>query len=113
MYGMRYGALPVVRRVGGLADTVTHASDDAEGTPTGFMFDHPTAADFTQAVDTAAGAYREPHSWYRMQTRAMTQDFSWRRSADRYIALYQDLKPAAEADEDREIESHRQHRMAS
>lgn len=114
MYGMRYGALPVVRRVGGLADTVTHASSDPEEAPTGFMFDEPTAADFSHAADTAAGAYREPHSWHRMQTRAMTQDFSWRRSADRYIALYEDMKPASGADEDREVvDSHRQHRMAS
>jgi starch synthase len=95
MYGMRYGALPVVRRVGGLADTVTHASGDAEESPTGFMFEQATAADFSEAIEGAASAYRNPHAWNRMQRRAMTRDFSWRRSAERYVSLYRDLAAAA------------------
>lgn len=114
MYGMRYGALPVVRRVGGLADTVTQVSDNADELPTGFMFDEPTASDFAQAADVAADVYREPQSWYRMQTSAMTQDFSWRRSAERYVELYEDLKPAAASRPKRDAaESGRQRRMAS
>jgi starch synthase len=94
MYGMRYGALPVVRRVGGLADTVTDTGEDnsdADGTATGFVFNEATADDFSQAIDNASHVYRDKESWRQMQSRAMTHDFSWRRSADRYLALYRDL----------------------
>lgn len=95
MYGMRYGALPVVRRVGGLADTVIDNGDQtdtgAKDTSTGFVFDQATVADFAQAIENAMHTYREPTSWRQMQARAMTRDFSWRRSADRYFALYREL----------------------
>lgn len=99
MYGMRYGALPVVRRVGGLADTVTQASHDAGESATGFMFEQATAADFNEVIEDVVDTYRQPDAWRRMQRCAMTQDFSWRRSADRYAALYRDLVPEP-ADDD-------------
>jgi starch synthase len=89
MYGMRYGALPIARRVGGLADTVRDipANDDDE-TSTGFLFDAATALDFTTAIDRACMAYRKPRGWRRMQIHAMTRNFGWRRSAQRYEELY-------------------------
>jgi starch synthase len=92
---MTTDTLPVVRRVGGLADTVVdnggNTEVDAEDTSTGFVFDQATVADFAQAIENAVHTYREPASWRQMQTRAMTRDFSWRRSADRYLALYREL----------------------
>lgn len=97
MYGMRYGAPPIVRRVGGLADTVTdnngHSGSNAEGTSTGFIFDEATVTDFAQAIEQAVRTYRDQNAWRQMQTRAMTRDFSWRRSADRYFELYRELSP--------------------
>jgi starch synthase len=92
MYGMRYGALPVVRRVGGLADTVTDSGEGAtDSASTGFVFDAATADDFSQAIGNASQTYRNKEAWRQMQSRAMTHDFSWRRSADRYLTLYRDL----------------------
>ena len=100
MYGMRYGALPVVRRVGGLADTVTDSAannGDAPDSSTGFVFNDATVTDFAQAVKSAADVYRDATAWRRMQARAMARDFSWRRSADRYLALYRELAEGAGA----------------
>ncbi|MGE5540066.1 MAG: glycogen synthase GlgA [Gemmatimonas sp.] len=93
MYAMRYGALPVSRRVGGLADTVA----DGEGAATGFLFEDATATDFKGAIHRACSAYANTASWKRMQRHAMTQDFGWRRSAERYLALYRELPPSGGA----------------
>lgn len=97
MYGMRYGTLPIVRRVGGLADTVTAISDatKSDESGTGFVFENATVADFAEAISSADKTYRDPASWRRVQARAMTRDFSWRRSADRYLRLYRALVPLA------------------
>jgi starch synthase len=88
MYGMRYGALPIARRVGGLADTVTDIPANDDETPTGFLFNAATASDFTGAIERACTAYRKSRSWRRMQIQAMTRNFGWRRSAERYEELY-------------------------
>jgi starch synthase len=87
LYAMRYGALPVSRRVGGLADTVADNDDAA----TGFLFDKATATDFRGAIHRACHTYGNRDSWTRMQRQAMAQDFGWRRSAERYLELYGDL----------------------
>lgn len=88
MYGMRYGALPIARRVGGLADTVLDLPANDDETPTGFLFNAATASDFAGAIDRACAAYRKPRAWRRMQIQAMTRNFGWRRSAQRYEELY-------------------------
>jgi starch synthase len=90
MYAMRFGTLPVVREVGGLADTVVGCRV-AERGPTGFVFRKPTARDFAGAIERACRLYRDPAQWKAMQARAMQQDFGWRRSAERYAALYAGL----------------------
>jgi len=94
MYAMRYGTVPVVRRIGGLADTVIghgggECSPKRKGT--GFMFDPPTADGLTRAMDCALDLYRRPAVWRGIQRRAMRQDFRWIRSAQRYHALYAEL----------------------
>lgn len=78
---MRYGTLPVARRVGGIADTV----DDQV---TGFLFDdyHPTA--LARAVRRAVDLYADTEAWMSHVRAAMSRDFSWERSARRYFAAY-------------------------
>jgi starch synthase len=83
LYGMRYGTLPLVRRVGGLADTV----DDA----TGFVFEDADAGALTAAARHALLTYREPARWRTMQQAAMARDHSWDTAASSYLALYRSL----------------------
>lgn len=90
MLAMRYGALPLVRETGGLADTVENYDNGEGGRGTGFVFSwqQPQAVYFTLrwALDTY---HNRPEVWTRMQARAMHQDFGWERSAGQYIDLYQ------------------------
>ena len=86
MYGLRYGTLPLVRRVGGLADTVVDASDARRAT--GFVFDAATPAALEQALERAIALYRQPRAWQALMRRAMAQDFSWEAAATSYLALY-------------------------
>ena len=86
MYGLHYGTLPLVRRVGGLADTVVDADDPARAT--GFVFDAATPDALADAMLRAAGVYRTPEVWRTMMRRAMAQDFSWDGAAASYLALY-------------------------
>ena len=91
LYGLRYGSLPVVRRVGGLADTVVDARGAAldEDLATGFVFDHATPWALDEALQRAQALYREPERWQRVMRRAMAQDFSWAGSARAYAAMYE------------------------
>jgi starch synthase len=97
MYALRYGALPLVRRVGGLADTVVDASPAAigEGSATGFAFGPPTADALLEAAGRAFAAFHLPDLWGRLRHRAMTRDFGWPAAAARYIDLYRQLRPDA------------------
>jgi len=91
LYALRYGTLPIVRRTGGLADTVVNASTQtiADRTATGFVFDEADLTGLTGALERALTIYREPLTWRRLQLHAMAQDFSWDASAEKYISLYQ------------------------
>ncbi len=93
LYGLRYGTVPVVRRVGGLADTVVDASDEALGADraTGFSFDAATPAALDAAMQRAITLYAQPERWRQLMLRAMAQDFSWSGAAQSYIALYGEL----------------------
>ena len=90
LYSLRYGTLPVVREVGGLADTVVDASARSmeSGTATGFVFREPTSGSLLDAVRRAAGLWHDTASWRQLQRNAMAQDFSWQQSADHYLELY-------------------------
>ncbi len=81
MRAQRYGALPVARKVGGLADTI-------EDGITGFLFDSFTTRDFLGACIRAVDHYNHPAVWQTMQREAMSRDFGWERSAARYLQLY-------------------------
>lgn len=98
LYGLRYGTLPLVRRVGGLADTVVDADADALAADraTGFVFDAATASALRTAAQRAFTLYRDRDRWQQMQRRAMAQDFSWDAAAIHYAELYRELAPGAE-----------------
>jgi starch synthase len=90
MFGLRYGALPLVRRVGGLADTVVDADEAAlaEARATGFVFDDATPEALLGAAARAMALYRRRDDWERVRRTAMGCDFSWAASARRYRDLY-------------------------
>ena len=97
LYGLRYGTLPVVRRVGGLADTVVDASEEAvrsgsvTGGATGFVFDAASAAELAGALQRAISAFARPAVWKGLMASAMAQDFSWDEAAKAYGVLYESL----------------------
>jgi len=91
LYALRYGALPLVRRTGGLADTVVDANAQSmmDSTATGFVFQEPTSWILGEAIGRASRLYREdPRLWGRLQQHAMTRNFSWETSAREYLDLY-------------------------
>lgn len=88
MYAQLYGTLPVVRRTGGLADSVVDAQ-------TGFVFGPATVEGLVSGVRSAIGAWRNPAGWGVMVQAAMKLDWSWDRSAREYVALYEKLALAA------------------
>jgi starch synthase len=87
MIAMRYGSVPVVRRTGGLTDTVP--DDDAHpGAGTGFAFVPPDGPALAEALGRAIHAYSDRERWRGIVHRGMTRDFSWREAAPKYVALY-------------------------
>ena len=93
MYSMRYGTVPVVRRTGGLADTVVDVADATKKkTATGFVFDNYDAKSFWKALERALTMYKKhPDQWRQLQLNGMARDFSWNNSAYKYAELYEKL----------------------
>ena len=91
MYGLKYGSLPLVRRVGGLADTVVDCTleDLAEGNATGFVFDEFSVAGFERALRRAFALYGRRAEWSAVRARGLRQDLGWQHAAAQYVALYQ------------------------
>ena len=96
LYAMRYGAVPIVRRVGGLLDNVAPATEDTiqNKTATGFAFNEPNASALLDCIDRALAAYAQPPVWRRIQGQAMSHDSSWTASAQHYLSLYRKLMPS-------------------
>lgn len=94
LYGLQYGTLPLVRRVGGLADTVVDCALEnmADQTATGFVFDAPSPEALLVAIRRAFALWAMPRDWRRVQHTAMAQDFGWQQAARRYSALYQRMR---------------------
>ena len=90
MYALRYGSLPLVRRTGGLADTVVDCTleDMAEERATGFVFERSDVGDLVRALRRAFTLWRRPREWRTVQRRGMAQRFGWGEAARRYLALY-------------------------
>lgn len=93
---MRYGTIPVVRRTGGLADTVTDTTPAtlADDQATGFRFDDASAGALLAAVRRARECFTAPDTWGRLVRQAMRRDSSWTRSARAYLDLYDQVIPA-------------------
>ncbi len=80
IYSLRYGTVPVVRATGGLDDTIDES--------TGFKFREYSAAALLAAVEEALAQWKRPSDWRRLMLNGMQKDFSWKRSAGAYSALY-------------------------
>jgi len=93
LYALRYGTIPLVRRVGGLADTVIDATPDnvRAGTANGFVFDYASSRVLAGRIGDALVLMRNAAVWHQLQKRGMAQDFSWADSALRYEALYRSI----------------------
>lgn len=94
MYALRYGTLPIVRRTGGLADTVVDMGPDDkgwDGQGTGFVFEDATPAALLEAVLRALELYKDKKEWSKAQRRAMSRDFGWDSASEVYKSLYTNL----------------------
>ena len=90
MYGLRYGTLPIVRRVGGLADTVRDGGD-ADAQANGFVFDAATPQALERAVLRAAEMRSDTRAWHARMVTAMAEPLSWAVPAREYLVLYERL----------------------
>ncbi len=93
LYGLRYGTLPLVRRVGGLADSVVDCALEnlADGTATGFVFERFEVGDYAAALRRAFTLFGRRSDWRKVQLQAMAQRFDWETAADHYVAVYESI----------------------
>lgn len=93
LYALRYGAVPVVARVGGLADTVIDANDAAlaDGVATGILFGPPSAEALVDALERTLELFRRPEVWRGLQRRGTTRRLGWSERAAAYAELYRSL----------------------
>lgn len=93
MYSQRYGTPPVVHKVGGLADTVTHASLEnlADGKATGFVLDRLDRHTLAETLRRAMILYRHKLAWQKLMKSGMTRDFGWTKSAQQYLDVYKNI----------------------
>ncbi len=92
LYGLRYGAVPIVTRVGGLADTVVDESDPLRGRPAnGFV--HPSGQKFAVTLIRAIDAFRDKARWRALLSAGMREDNSWEQPAKAYLNAYRQIKP--------------------
>ena len=96
LYGLRYGTLPLVRAVGGLADTVVDCSLEnlAEGSASGFVFHELDESALRSAMRRAFALQRRPADWRAVQRHAMALRFGWDHAAGEYMAVYRSVLPA-------------------
>ena len=93
IYSQRYGTIPVVRKTGGLADTVVDTLPESlkNNTATGLVFNEASPGALMEAIKRALILYSHPKTWKQLQTNGMQKDYSWTRSAKQYMALYDHL----------------------
>jgi starch synthase len=92
LYSLKYGTIPIVRRTGGLADSVKDPEDVGWEEATGFAFDKADPLDFRQALDRAVNCWEnQPQLIDEMRLKGMKEDFSWGPSAHSYLKIYEEL----------------------
>jgi len=89
LISLRYGTIPIVRKTGGLEDTVRNFGRDYEGW--GFIFEKYATEDLVHAVLRSIECYRSPECWRKIFESSINLDFSWKRSANEYIKLYNNI----------------------
>jgi starch synthase len=90
LYSLSYGTVPIVRKTGGLADTVVPYVPGAKnGKGTGFVFESPHPEVLFGTILLALQVFRDKEEWKKIMLRGMRQDFSWRHSAQEYVKLYE------------------------
>ena len=92
IYSMKYGTVPVVRKTGGLADTVQDWDEmnyPGQDTGNGFSFNDYTSYALFTTVQRAVNAYHHKNAWKKIQLNGMNRDYSWKNSAKEYISLYE------------------------
>jgi len=90
IYSLKYGTVPIVRKTGGLADTVQFYDwQNQEGT--GFVFDHYNADSLNWALQHAIKTFKNKKAWKKLKIGGMSQDFSWDKQIPKYLELYYDL----------------------
>jgi starch synthase len=90
MYALRYGTIPLVRATGGLEDTIV-PFDPSTGEGNGFKFKAYEADAFLETVQQSVTLYSDTKAWKRLMANGMQEDFSWDRSAESYLDLYQSI----------------------
>jgi starch synthase len=91
MYSMRYGSIPIVRRTGGLADSV-RMYDRSTRQGTGIVFEHFDVPAMRWALETGLSLHADQEHWPRLVANAMAEDFSWDRPVQQYLQLYEDMQ---------------------
>ncbi|UOA10101.1 glycogen synthase GlgA [Methylobacter sp. S3L5C] len=93
LYSQRYGTVPIVRKTGGLADTVIDVLPVTlnNKAATGFVFNQATSGSLMEAIKRALIVYSQPEIWKQIQTNGMQKDYSWNNSAKEYMGLYEQL----------------------
>ncbi|MBR6336367.1 MAG: glycosyltransferase, partial [Ruminococcus sp.] len=90
MISLRYGTIPIVRETGGLRDSIKDAGEP-DGSGNGFTFKTYNAHDMLDALVRARSLYDDKKKWGALVTKALKEDFSWKKSAELYIGLYKDI----------------------
>ena len=92
MYSLRYGAVPIVRRTGGLADSV-QMFEPSSGKGTGIVFDDYSASALEWALNAALDLYQDKQSWRKLVRNGMAMDYSWKHQGQNYIDLFRQILP--------------------
>ncbi len=95
LISMKYGTVPIVRKTGGLADTIVDVDDESRPFEerNGFVFEKATPKGFNTALDRAIGYwFDEPLMWRKLMLSGMHMDFSWKKPAQEYLALYEKIR---------------------
>jgi starch synthase len=90
LYSLKYGTVPIVRKTGGLSDTIIEFNPE-EGTGTGFVFDEYEAMTLLKAIQRAVSLYKDTKLWKKLMRNGMKQDFSWSTSAKQYLKIYEKI----------------------